>query len=120
MSTTSSTSGDPNLQAMSSPAIVHTSTSLCYIVTHVFLPAHPPEANGYIPENSHLLAHTVCATAHAYGTHVCRTSEQTQWHRISKMLDNLRVAVQSEHLDNGHVISQLRGMKTGGTFTGSL
>ena len=83
-----------------------------------FLPT--PEANDYIPENGRSPARVVCATAHAYGTHIYRTSEETQWHHISKMLDNLQAAVQSEHLGNGHVISQLRGMQTGGTFTGSL
>ena len=119
MSTTSS-ADNPNLQTTSSSAFVHTSESLEYAVTHVFLPVKFPQNNDYTLEKDHSLARAVCAAAHAYGTHVCGTSEQTQWHRISKMLDNLQAAVQSEHMDNDHVISQLRGMQTGGMAAGSL
>ena len=97
----------------------HTSTSLNYAVTHVFLPVHLPDGNDCTLENDRSLAHAVCSAAHAYGTHVYGTSEQAQWHRITKMLDNLQTSVQSEHMDNGHVISQLRGMQTGCTFAGS-
>jgi hypothetical protein len=114
-----STSDNPNLQTTSLPRFVHTSTSLCYVVTHVFLPVRPPRETDYTPENSHSLARAVCAAAHAYGTHVCGISEQAQWNGITKMLDNLQASVQSEHMDNDHVISQLRGMETGGTFAGS-
>ena len=108
MSTASSTD-DPKFQTMNSPAFVH-------IVTHVFLPIRPPDKNDNTPENSHSLARAVCDAAHAYGTHLCETSEQAQWHRITKMLDNLGASVQSEHMDYDRVISQLRGMQTGGTF----
>ena len=108
MSTTSS-ADESNLQTTNSPAFVH-------IVTHVFLPIRPPDENDNTLENSHSLTRAVCAAAHAYGTHLCGTSEQAQWHRITKMLDNLQTSVQSEHMDNDHVISQLRGMQTGGTF----
>ena len=111
MSTASSTD-DPDLQTTNSPAFVH-------IVTHVFLSVQLPDENDNIPENSHSLMRAVCAAAHTYGTHLCGTSEQAQWHRITKMLDNLQASVQSEHMDNDHVISQLRGMQTGGTFAGS-
>ena len=90
-----------------------------YIVTHVFLPVQLPLDHDNTPENNHSLARAVCAAAHAYGTHLCGTSEQAQWHRITKMLDNLQASVQSEHMDNDHVISQLRGMQTGGTFARS-
>jgi hypothetical protein len=116
MSTTSSVD-DPHLQTTNSPAFVHTSTSLCYVVTHVFLPVQLPKEIDYTPENSHSLARAVCAATYAYGTHVSGTSEQAQWNRITKMLDNLQASVQSEHMDNDHVISQLRGMLTGGIFT---
>jgi hypothetical protein len=109
-STTSSTD-DPNLQTTNSPFV--------HIVTHVFLPVQPPDANDNTPENSHSLACAVCATAHGHNTHVCGTSEQAQWNRITTMLDNLQASVQSAHMDNDHVISQLRGMETGGTLTGS-
>jgi hypothetical protein len=108
MSTTSS-ADDPNLQT----------TAFVHIVTHVFLPVWPPDANDNTPENSHSLAGAVCTAAHAYGTHVSGTSEQAQWSRITTMLDNLQASVQSAHMDNGHVISQLRGMETGGTLAGS-
>ncbi|KAF8557885.1 hypothetical protein OG21DRAFT_1504871 [Imleria badia] len=107
-----STADNPDLQT-SSLAFVHTPTSLCYAVTHVFLPVHPPVESDYTPENEHSLARAVCAAAHAYATHVCEPSEQAQWHRIAKMLDNLQASIQSEHMDNDIVISQLRGMQTG-------
>ncbi|KAI9458750.1 hypothetical protein HD554DRAFT_1702407 [Boletus coccyginus] len=110
---TTSTSDDPDRKATSSPLSAHTSTPLNYAVTHVFLPVELPERTDYTLENEHSLARAVCAAAHAYGTHVCGTSEQAQWHLITKMLDNLQASVQSEHMDNDHVISQLRGMQTG-------
>jgi hypothetical protein len=110
MSTTSS-ADDPNLQTTNSPFV--------HIVTHVFLPVQLPYINDNTLENEHSLARAVCATAHAYDTHVSGTSEQAQWNRITKMLDNLQASVQSEHMVNDHVVSQLRGMETGGTFAGS-
>ncbi|KAF8551736.1 hypothetical protein OG21DRAFT_1498931 [Imleria badia] len=113
MSTTPTAHDDPNLQTTTSMAFVHTSTSLLYAVTHVFLPVQPPDKSDYTPENDHSLARAVCAAAHAYRTHVCGTSEQAQWHRITRMLDNLQASVQPEHMDNDLVISQLRGMQTG-------
>ncbi|KAG6379639.1 hypothetical protein JVT61DRAFT_10157 [Boletus reticuloceps] len=91
----------------------HTSESLEYAVTHVFLPVEPPEADDYTPENSHSLARAVCAAAHAFGTHVRGISEQDHWHRIIKTLDNLQASVQSEDIDGDHAISQLRGMRAG-------
>ena len=109
---TASSADDPDLQTTSSLAFVH-------ILTHVFLPVRPPDEKDNTPENSYSLARAVCAAAHAYGTHLCGISEQAQWHRITKMLDNLEASVQSEHMDNDHVISQLRGMQTGGTFARS-
>ncbi|KAF8552856.1 hypothetical protein OG21DRAFT_1415307, partial [Imleria badia] len=112
MSTTP-TADDPNLQTTNSKAFAYTSTSLRYAVTHVFLPVQLPDKNDYTPENDHSLARGVCAAAHAYATHVCGTSEQARWHRITRMLDNLQVAVQSEHMDNDHVTSQLWKMQTG-------
>ena len=118
MSTISS-ADDPNLQ-MSSSAFVHTSESLEYAVTHVFLPVKFPDKNDYTLEKDHSLARAVCAAAHAYGTDVCGTPEQTQWHHISRMLDNLQAAVHLGYINNDHVISQLRGMRTGGTLAGSL
>ena len=118
MSTTS-TSDDPDLESTSSSSSDRTSTSLNYTVTHVFLPVQLPDKNDYTLEDDHSLARSVCAAAHAYGTHICGTSEQAQWHRTTRMLDNLQVIVQSlaEHMDNDYVIeSQLLGMQTGGTF----
>ena len=108
---------NPNFQT-TSPASVNSPTSLGYVVTHVFLPIQPPDENDYTPENDHSLARAVWAAAHAYDTHVCGTSEQAQWHRITRMLDNLQVVVRSEHLDKDHVVSQLREMQTGGTLAG--
>ena len=124
---TADSSGNPidNLQT-NSQAFAHTPQSLLYAVTHVFLPDHPPLdrsyphplhipwESDYTPENEHSLARAVCAAAHAYCTHICEHFEQAQWRRISKMLDNLQASVQSEHMDNAHAISQLRGMQTGG------
>jgi hypothetical protein len=109
-STTSSTN-DPNLQTTNSPFV--------HIVTHVFLPVQLPDEDDNTPENRHSLARAVCAAAHAYVAHVCGTSEQAQWNCITKMLDNLQASVQLEDMDNDRVISQLRGMETGGTFEGS-
>ena len=119
MSTTSTTSNDPDLEETSSSSSDHTSTTFNYAVTHVFLPVELPKKNDYTPENEHSLARAVCAAAHAYGTHVCEPSEQTQWHRITKMLDNLQASFQSAYMDNDQVVSQLRGMQTGGTLAGS-
>ena len=118
MSSTS-TAHDASLQMTSSLPFVHTPESLCYAVTHVFLPVSLPYKTDYTPENNHSLARAVCAAAHAYTTYVCGTTEQAQWHRITKMLDNLQAFVQSEHVDTDHV-SQLQGMETGGMFAYSL
>jgi hypothetical protein len=115
---TTSSADDPNLQMTNSPAFVHTSTSLRYVVSHVFLPVRL-DSNHYPLWGEHSLARAVCAIAHAYGTHVSGTAEQAQWNRITKMLDNLQASVQSEHMDSGRVISQLRGMETGGMLAGS-
>ncbi|KAF8549670.1 hypothetical protein OG21DRAFT_565478 [Imleria badia] len=108
---TTSAADDPNPQTtiQNSPTFVHTPTLLNHAVTHVFLP-QPPDKNDYAPEDEYSLARAVCA---ANGAHVCGTSEQDQWHRITRMLDNLQASVQSEHMDNDHVISQLRGTQTG-------
>ena len=115
-----------------SQAFAHTPESLLYAVTHVFLPNHRPfrrnwfvpfrvpRRSDYTPENEHSLVHAVCAAAHAYCTHVREPFEQAQWRRISKMLDNLQASVQSEHMDDDHAISQLRGMQTGGLLAGTL
>ena len=119
MSSTS-TADDACLQTTSSPPFVHTPESLRYAVTHVFLPVEPPDETDDTPENNHSLARAVCAAAHAYTTYVCGTTEQAQWHRITKMLDNLQAFVQSKHVDTDHVVSQLQGMETGGTFAYSL
>ena len=96
-----------------------TPTTLEYSITHVFLPVNLPRKSDYTPENDHALALAVCAAAHTYTSRVCGTSEQAQWQSITKMLDNLQEFVQLEHIDPDrldHVISQLRGMQTGGTF----
>ena len=131
MSTAASdSSGNPidNLQT-NSQAFAHTPESLLYAVTHVFLPSHPPldpssdplhipSESDYTLENEHSLARAVCGAAHAYAAH--EPSERAQWNRISKMLDNLQASVQSEHMDNVLVISQLCRMQTGGPSTGTL
>ncbi|KAF8434543.1 hypothetical protein L210DRAFT_3649044 [Boletus edulis BED1] len=109
MSTGTSMADSPNLQT----SFAHTSGSLEYTVTHVFLPVEPPDADDYTPGNNHSLARAVCAAAHAYDTHVLGTSEQDHWHRIIKTLDNLEASVQSEDIDGDHVIFQLQGMRTG-------
>ena len=93
------------------------STPLEYAVTHVFFPITLPNDNDYTHEYDLSLVRAVCAAAHAYTPHVCGTSEEAQWHHITKMLDSLQASVQSERLDKDHVISQLRGMATGGTST---
>ena len=110
----------PDLEATSSSSSDHTSTPFNYAVTHIFLPVQLPNDTDYTLENEHSLARAVCAAAHAYGTHVCGTSEKAQWNHITKMLGNLQASVQSELMDNvnDYVISQLRGMETGGTSAG--
>ncbi|KAG6379652.1 hypothetical protein JVT61DRAFT_10171 [Boletus reticuloceps] len=99
----------PNLQT----TFAHTSGSLEYTVTHVFFPVELPDADDYTPGNNHSLARAVCAAAHTYDTQILGTSEQDHWHRIIKTLDNLQASVQSEDIDGGHAISQLRGMQAG-------
>ena len=127
---TSDSSDNPidNLQT-NSLAFAHTHASLLYAVAHVFLPIpgsprwrrpHPAGPGDYTPEDEHSLARAVHAAAHAYATHVREPFEQAQWRYISKMLDNLQASVQSEHMDNDHAISQLRGMQTGGPLAGTL
>ena len=93
------------------------STPLEYAVTHVFFPIELPNDNDYTHEYNLSLLRAVCATAHAYTPYLCGTSEEAQWHHITKMLDSLQASVQSERLDKTHVISQLHGMETGGTPT---
>ena len=71
------------------------SSDLNYNVTHVFLPVHLPNSNPFEAlQKELLLAHMLCAVAYAYSVHVCRISEQAQWHCITKMLDNLQASVQ--------------------------
>lgn len=93
-------------------------SALEYAITHVFFPPQPPD-NDYTPENDLSLAHAACAAAHAYTSHVSGTSEGDRWHHITKMLDNLASA-QSSRLDKDRIISQLRGMQTGGALTIAL
>ena len=113
------TADNARLRATSSPPFFHTPESLRYSVTHVFLPVNPPDKTDYTLKNRHSLARAVCAAAHAYATYVDGSTEQAQWHRIAKMLDNLQ-DVQSEHVNTEHVVSQLRGIETGGMLSGSL
>lgn len=95
------------------------SSPLHYAVTHVFLPVKLPDTNDYTPENDFLLARAVCSVARAYSSLVS-ASEQSHWHRISKMLGNFQTFVTpSGSLDKAHVISQLREMQVGGMLTGS-
>lgn len=117
---TGSTADDPNPEMMSSPAFIHSPTSYKYAITHVFLPVELPRKSDYSPENDLSLACAACAAAHAYATHVNRTPGKPQWCRIQNMLDNLQAFVQSERLDKGHILSQLRAMQMGGTPTSSL
>jgi len=109
-----------NTGATGSPTFFHTSESLLYAVTHVFLPVWLPDHSNYSLKQDLSLARAVCAASHAYSAHVYGASEQAQWHRITKMLDNLQVSAQSKRLDKDLVISQLRAMQTGGMHTGSL
>jgi len=111
-----------NTGATGSPTFVHTSESFQYAVTHVFLPVRPPKWMYYTHEieKDHSLARAVCAAAHAYSAHVDGASEQAQWRRITKMLDNLQASAEFERLDKDQVISQLRAMQTGGMPTGPL
>ena len=115
MSTTS-TSDDPD--AMSSSSFDYIAVPLRYVVSHVFHLDDSFEKNHNTPENDHSLAHAVCAAAHAYDSHLYGTSEQAQWHPIARMLDNLQASLQSGHMDNVHIVSQLQGMQTGGALAG--
>ena len=111
-----------NLETTSSPSFVHTCESLEYAVTHVFLPVCPPgtKDSTHEIEKDDSLVRAVCTAALAYKVHVYGALEQAQWHHITKMLDNLQASTQSERLDRDQVISQLRGMQTGGTPASSL
>ena len=113
MSTTSTTSDDPDFEVASSSS-PPTSTSFNYAVTHVFLPVQLPSCSDYTLENEHSLARAVYAAAHDYGTHVYGTSERAHWHRITKLLDNVQASFQSAYMDIDQAVSQLRGMQTGG------
>lgn len=96
----------------------NSSARLEYAATHVFLPAQPeglPSSN-YTVENDHWLARAVYAAAHTYSQFIDDTFKP-QWDSIVKMLAHLQVSVKSERLDGDHVISQLRGMQSGGTLT---
>ena len=117
---------------MSATSIIDDPSPLNYVVTHVFLPVRLPHHDDYTRENNLSLVHAVWAAAHAYSTHVCGIAEP-QWLCVTKMLDNLQASIQSGHiifqlrgmrtggtLDTGHVISQLRGMQIGGTSTHGL
>lgn len=119
MSTTSASNND-SVQTTGSIASINTSESLEYVVTHVFLSVQPPNENDYTPMNDRSLAQAVCAAAHAYTSYFYGTSEQAQWHCITKILDNLQASVKSQDLDASHVMSQLQGMQTGGALADTL
>ena len=108
---------DPDPETTSMRTSVDTFESLKYAITHVFFPVNVPQTNDYTPENDHALALAVCTAAHSYTTHIYSSSEQAQWHHITKMLDNLQVSVRMQTMDDACIISQLRGMQTGGMFT---
>ena len=110
MSTTSTCDNDSDLE--------NSCSDLDYNVTHVLLPPQLPDSVNEFGtlQNELSLACTLCDAAHAYIAHVYRTSGQAQWHRITKMLDNLQASAQ----DGGNIISQLREMQTGGTLTRSV
>lgn len=112
-----STSDDSNLGTENSSTFVHTTESFNYTVTHIFFPVHLPYGSNYTLKKDVSLARAVCATAHAYTSYVRGTPEEDQWHRITKMLDNLLASAQLECLNKGHIISQLLRMQTGGMFT---
>ena len=111
---------DSDPEVTSTRAFVDTSEPLKYAITHVFLPVNLPKTNDCTLENDHALALAVCTAARTYTTHICGSSDQAQWHRITKMLDNLQVSVETQTTDDACIISQLRGMQTGGTFTNFL
>lgn len=97
------------------------SAQLEYAVTHVFLPAHhetlSPASESYTAENDHHLVRLVCAAAHAY-SEIIDDTLKPRWSCIVKMLEHLQASVQYGHdLDQDCVISQLRGMQTGGTLS---
>ena len=120
MSTDNSDNPIDNLE-MNSLGFAHTPASFCYTVNHVFRPIDGFDSSHlHTLENERSVARAVCGAAHVYATHICEPSEQAQWNCISKMLDNLQTTVQSEHMDNDHAISQLRGMQTGGPLASTL
>lgn len=92
--------------------------TLQYIVTHVFLPLRLPEGDDHSIRNDHLLAGAVASAARVYSdSDRVDQVNVAQWHRISRMLDNLQATVQFESLDRSKTVSQLSGMDAGGKFS---
>lgn len=114
MSTTSGSRFSAD-DAGSGPVLWNFSTRLEYVIDHVFLP-FPPVAEVSTAEDDRSLVRAVCAVAHGHSESIDDTLKQ-RWCGIAKMLDNLKTYTQSEWQEmEGHMISQLREMETGGTF----
>ena len=87
--------------------------TLKYIVTHVFLPLKLPDGDDHSVHNDCSLAGAIASAAHLYSDHVDK-ADLPEWHRISRMLDNLQATVKFESLDRFRTVSQFRGMHVGG------
>ncbi|KAN0092683.1 hypothetical protein V8E55_003467 [Tylopilus felleus] len=88
------------------------STTLQYIVAHVFCPLRLPDGDDHTARNDHSLATAVTAIARLFGDHVDHAN-LPQWHCISRMLDNLLATLQFESLDKSRTVSQLTSMNVG-------
>ncbi|KAN0080009.1 hypothetical protein V8E55_009575 [Tylopilus felleus] len=113
-------SDDSNTKSWSDPPSSKSSTTLEYVINQVFRPVYyQPHEDHYTRKNAYALARAAHAAARAYDECV-DNAHKSHWSHITKMLDNLQVAIGAAHRSNGeyrdHVIFQLSRMNAGGMF----
>lgn len=97
---------------------IHRTSDMVDVINHVFVAVNEPGPEWrWISDGRSLLGHTVLAAAYAYYEHI-DDSHKPQWHRIVQMLSDLCDFPYSCPPEK--ILSQLRGMKPGGTVSGSL
>jgi hypothetical protein len=92
------------------PGDIHT---LKYIITHVFCPLELPDTNDFSIGNDHYLAKAIATAARLCSDYLDHAN-LSQWHSISRMLENLQAITQSQSLDTLKTISQFTSMDVGG------
>ena len=97
----------------------HRTSDLVYVINHVFVPVNEPGPEGRLSsDGGPLLGHTVLAAAYAYCEYI-DDSHKPQWYHIVQMLSDL-CDFPYYCCPPEKILSQLRGMKPGGTVSGSL